>query len=868
MIQRDGNDGETRVNATQMNNLHDALRARETYGSTKRTVVSKKRRNALTRQEGNAGELDDDGDDSSPTTDEEEDDDEDVDDDDEEEKDDRRKERKRKPMIRSERRTSCSSSTSSAKTSLENFVERDSLKRFAARYCALLPNPRSTIANAYSCDGTHVASTHGDHTVKIIEVSSGTLVKTLCGHRRTPWVVRFHPSNPNVLASGSLDNTVRVWDISGCEESGTRESGSGKCIAVRDFNKPIASIAFSLDGGCVLVASGHRLTYWKYPEYQARLREHLQQQQMMMIDNEVNNPRRTPESTQQQQQQQQQQQPIEESKETVNILLKTKRSLRCALFRPRGLPLILTAEVSEHDMEPTPGGSSINMGAANIAVTGLSYTGPSPFVAVQMPSDLESGVYVARGFRGNFNSDLNQLRYRNAAGQVAGAKKKKEREEASKNNDAEEREEKIRELFQKDTNNQDGTQNIVSSAPTTRTNRTIPDFDRASSRRRASIDLERAPVFLRGRLLAPMDVDTTAEVAAAVGGYIRRTHRNVQGQDNVDMDGREGTAPSLAGADTTDGDVEIVEDVHDAYNADAGERRLSPRFETPSAVFAVVDIHGRDAAYDAGASRFAQQVAEETSSRPGQEQPCAVQIKLWKYNPANVNVALENACLTLRRAVLCSEMGAHFSPCGNFLAACVICQHHAVGEHIYELRVYSLQKRNFGEVLSARRIRAAHCLTSVQFSPTSEHVLVAYGRKHSSLILLVADGGNYQPVHTILEVYRVADMGLVRVIPSAEDEVNAATFHPHPGGGLVYGTKEGRLRLLRFDGGRDKRYWKNKNRNRRPNSPTSTPSLEDELMIRRRGANEESNSDEDDDYIDADVNDGNNNINLAATTET
>ena len=307
MIQRDGNDGETtRVNATQTNNsLHDALRARETYGcSTKRTVVSKKRRNALlTRRGGNAGELDDDGDDSSPTTDEEEDDDEDVDDDDEEEKDDRRKERKRKPMIRSERRTSCSSSTSSAKTSLENFVERDSLKRFAARYCALLPNPRSTIANAYSCDGTHVASTHGDHTVKIIEVSSGTLVKTLCGHRRTPWVVRFHPSNPNVLASGSLDNTVRVWDISGCEESGTRESGSGKCIAVRDFNKPIASIAFSLDGGCVLVASGHRLTYWKYPEYQARLREHLQQQQMMMIDNEVNNPRRTPESTQQQQQQ-------------------------------------------------------------------------------------------------------------------------------------------------------------------------------------------------------------------------------------------------------------------------------------------------------------------------------------------------------------------------------------------------------------------------------------------------------------------------------------------------------------------------------------------------------------------------------------
>lgn len=32
-------------------------------------------------------------------------------------------------------------------------------------------------------------------------------------------------------------------------------------------------------------------------------------------------------------------------------------------------------------------------------------------------------------------------------------------------------------------------------------------------------------------------------------------------------------------------------------------------------------------------------------------------------------------------------------------------------------------------------------------------------------------------------------MELVRVIPSAEDEVNVACFHPLPGGGLVYGTK-------------------------------------------------------------------------------
>jgi activator-of-BECN1-regulated-autophagy protein 1 len=32
-------------------------------------------------------------------------------------------------------------------------------------------------------------------------------------------------------------------------------------------------------------------------------------------------------------------------------------------------------------------------------------------------------------------------------------------------------------------------------------------------------------------------------------------------------------------------------------------------------------------------------------------------------------------------------------------------------------------------------------------------------------------------------------MELVRVLPSAGDEVNVACFHPSPGAGLVYGTK-------------------------------------------------------------------------------
>ena len=62
------------------------------------------------------------------------------------------------------------------------------------------------------------------------------------------------------------------------------------------------------------------------------------------------------------------------------------------------------------------------------------------------------------------------------------------------------------------------------------------------------------------------------------------------------------------------------------------------------------------------------------------------------------------------------------------------------------------------------------------------HLYFANCRRHISLLRsLVPDGtSSIIPVHTILEVYQVSDMSLVCVLPSAEDEVNAAAFHPHP----------------------------------------------------------------------------------------
>ncbi|KAF6155022.1 hypothetical protein GIB67_035769 [Kingdonia uniflora] len=151
-----------------------------------------------------------------------------------------------------------------------------------------------------SDDGVQVPhSIHGDHTVKIIDCQTGSCLKVLSGHRRTPWVVRFHPLHPEILASGSLDHEVRLWDANTVE-----------CIGSCDFYCPIAFIAFHAQGEVLAVASGHKLYIWHYNRR-----------------GEASSP---------------------------TIVLKTRRSLRVLHFHPHAAPFLLTAEVSDLDSPDSP----------------------------------------------------------------------------------------------------------------------------------------------------------------------------------------------------------------------------------------------------------------------------------------------------------------------------------------------------------------------------------------------------------------------------------------------------------------------------------------------------------------------------------
>ncbi|KAL1162086.1 hypothetical protein V6Z11_A07G178200 [Gossypium hirsutum] len=668
-----------------------------------------------------------------------------------------------------------------ARRGILSWAEEESLLHLSGKYCPLVPPPRSTIAAAFSPDGRTLASTHGDHTVKIIDYQKGKCLKVLSGHRRTPWVVRFHPVHPEILASGSLDHEVRLWDAKTAE-----------CLGSRDFYRPIASLAFHAEGELLAVACGHKLYIWDYNK-----------------NGEGSSPA---------------------------IILKTRRSLRAVHFHPHAAPFLLTAEVNDLDSSDSSMTKATSQGyfhhhpPAVFVTCGQSsdQAGHSP--PMQFQTDTTMGEQYnstaspmeavppipSHLYSGSENLVNTSVAFRMETGAA----------EPSFNAMVTDEIQPIRETEEPNSTNRSSYSSAQRGVP-----RHVSDRQDAREFRPLLQFLPLRAIcwelpFLQGWVMGQQTTFPSMRPHSDTG------HENLTqytGSSSIlqPLVGNVEAAASSLGISNSISQSGVFGRI--GLQNITRSRLVSETGEVPVPSNSLHD--GTDA--ERIISRLQSELATSMAVAAAAELPCTVKLKVWSYDIENPCALLNvGKCrLTIPHAVLCSEMGAHFSPCGKFLAACVACvlphseadprlqalvhqdggagtspTRHPISAHqvVYELRIYSLEKATFGSVLVSRAIRAAHSLTSIQFSPTSEHILLAYGRRHGSLLKsIIIDGKTTSPIYTVLEVYRVSDMELVRVLPSAEDEVNVACFHPFPGGGLVYGTKEGRLRVLQYDGARD-----------------------------------------------------------------
>ena len=109
----------------------------------------------------------------------------------------------------------------------------------------------SVYAVAFSPDSKLLASGSHDNTVKLWDVATGALQQTLEGHSYSVIAVAFSPDS-KLLASGSHDNTIKLWDVA---------TGALQQI-LEGHSHSVYTVAFSPDSKLLASGSHETVKLW------------------------------------------------------------------------------------------------------------------------------------------------------------------------------------------------------------------------------------------------------------------------------------------------------------------------------------------------------------------------------------------------------------------------------------------------------------------------------------------------------------------------------------------------------------------------------------------------------------------------------
>ncbi len=140
--------------------------------------------------------------------------------------------------------------------SLVKAVEGDAGPRYPSEVAVLEGHTSGVRATCFSEDGQLLATGSNDNTIRIWNVAARKLVKTLRGHGGRVRAIAFAPGGKGEnrqLLSGGHDQQVKIWDLHRYEEMRILEAN-----VVEGHRDAILGAAFSPDGQHVVTASRDR----------------------------------------------------------------------------------------------------------------------------------------------------------------------------------------------------------------------------------------------------------------------------------------------------------------------------------------------------------------------------------------------------------------------------------------------------------------------------------------------------------------------------------------------------------------------------------------------------------------------------------